>query len=148
MIHAQDTKLVQIIAPQAIKDNTEFVGSKGSTPVQVDTIGFRWARVICMFGAMDIAMATLKLWECDTLSGTYAAVSGADFTAALPSATDDNHFFAINIDLRGRKRFLELEAIPGDGAAGTYMAAWCELSRAEEVPNTAAERGMTAELSV
>lgn len=148
MIHALDTKLVQIIAPQVIADNAEWVGSKGSTPVEVDTKGFRFARIIVMLGATDITMSVLKLWECDTAGGTYAAVTGGDFTAALPSDTDDNKFFAINVNLRARKRFLELEATAGNGSAGTYLVAWAELSRAEEIPNTAAERGITTELSV
>lgn len=147
MVHAQTTKIVPIISPQAIKDNVEFVGSKGSTPVQVDTLGFDYAVIRLMLGATDIAMATVKLWECDTLGGTYTAVSGGAFTT-LPSATDDNLVFAWLVNLANRKRYLEIEVIPGDGTTGSYAVAWAELSRAEQMPSTAALRGHAGELVI
>lgn len=151
MINTQAQKVVQIIAPQAIKDNTEFVGSKGSTPASVDSKGFGYLTIYAMFGAMDIAMATMKLWESDDDS-TYANIAAGNFAtlpATLPSATDDNHVFAWHIPLTGpRKRYFQVEMIPGDGAAGTYAAAWAVLSRACEAPDTAAERGLTQELFI
>ena len=92
-------------------------------------------------------MATLKVQESDDSGMSGAAdVSGLVFgtstniagsTSTLPSATDDNKFFIFEIDLRARKRYLDLSATAGDGAAGTYMAAWVELSRAETAPVSA-----------
>lgn len=152
MRHTQAQKLVQIVAPQAVKDNTEFVGSKGSTPVSVDTYGWASADIYVMFGAMDIAMATMKLWESDDDS-TYVAVTGGNFAtlpATLPSATDDNHSFAWHAQdqYTPRKRYLQVELIPGDGAVGTYATAFAVLSRPEAAPSTASDRGLTQELFV
>ena len=148
----QEVKYVHVVEPQAIKDNTEFVGSKGSTPVEIDTKDWDDVTILVHFGAMDIAMATMKLWECDTSGGTYAAVSGGDFnvSSTLPSATDDHHFFAWHIDKSNgaRKRFFEVELIPGDGSAGTYAVCIAILSRGKASPDTAAKRGLTAELFV
>ena len=62
-------------------------------------------------------------------------------TATLPTATDDDGFVFFEVDLRGRKRYLDLSATAGDGAAGTFLCAWAELSRGSQTPVTAAERG-------
>lgn len=147
---SQGNKYVQIVAPQAVKDNTEFVGSKGSTPISVDTAGFRWMDVIVMFGAMDIAMATMKLYSSPTDS-VYTAVSDySTLPLTLPSASDDNHFFVWRVDLtkKSADRYYQVELIPGDGAVGTYAVCWAVLSNAEQCPNTAATRGFTQEAYV
>ena len=47
-------KRVTVIAPQAIKDNTEFVGSKGSTPVVVDTKEWDYVEFIVVLGAKHV----------------------------------------------------------------------------------------------
>lgn len=149
--NTQAQKVVGIVRPQAIKDDTEFVGSKGSTPVTVDAAEFDQMDIYVMFGAMDIKMATMKLYESDT-DFSAAAVTGADFGSPdiLPTSDDDNHLFAWHVDLSNgaRKRYYQIELIPGNGSAGTYAVAWAVLSRAKQAPNTAAERGLTAELFV
>jgi hypothetical protein len=146
MKNSLNSKIVQVIEPGVIKDNASF------TVVEIDTLGFRQVDIYISFGAMDIAMAALKLKESDTASdGSAADVSGADFSvspATLPSATDDHNVFAIHVDMRGHKRYLTLVATAGDGAAGTYGSAIAILSRAEQAPNTVAERGLTQELFV
>ncbi len=53
--------------------------------------------------------------------GTSAGIAGT--TSALPTATDDNKCFKFEIDLRGRKRYLDLVATCGDGATGTFATA-------------------------
>lgn len=151
MINTQNHKHVGIVFPQAIKDNTEFVGSKGSTPVSVNAQEWDNLDIYVMFGAMDIKMATMKLWESDD-DATYTAVTGGNFGSPdiLPTATDDNHTFAwhVNLSNGSRKKYYQVELIPGDGAAGTFATAWAVLSRAKATPSTAAGRGLTAELFV
>lgn len=144
MINTQDQKVVAITNPVAINDNSAY------TTNSIDTKGYEYLDVYVMFGAMDIAMAALKLQTSDTDSA-YGDLSGADFSvspATLPSATDDNHLFHIGVDLKGKKRFFDLVATAGDGAAGTYMVAWAVLSRAKVTPTSATERGFTQELLV
>lgn len=143
MIHAQHTKLVSITPPAAKVDNGSY------TTASIDTNGWDYCKVTVYLGDTDIAMTALKMQESDT-DGSYADITGLVFgtsaniagsTSTLPSATDDNKFFVFDIDLRGRKRYLDLVATAGDGATGTYLTAWAELSRGKNGPVTAAERG-------
>lgn len=146
MNNSLNQKFVAITPPGAIVDNAAF------TTATIDTKGFAQLSIIVHFGAMDIAMAALKVQESDDsgmsgpadISGT---VGGTAFT--LPSATADNQFWAFHISLKGnRKRYIDLVATGGDGTAGTYMTAFAVLSRGSETPDTAAKRGNTTEVSV
>lgn len=139
----QDTKFVSVTPPQAIYDNASL------TTASIDTKGYGYARIYVYLGATDIAMTALKVQESDT-DGSYADITGlvygtssniAGSTSALPSASDDNKCFLFEIDLRGRKRYLDLVATCGDGAAGTYATAWCILSHGSDAPVSASERG-------
>lgn len=151
MNHAMRQKYVSITPPGAIIDNAS------ATTAEIDCLGFDYAKVVVHFGAMDIAVTAMKVTESDTAGSGHTDVTGLVFgtstnlagsTSTLPSATDDNKFFAFYIDLRGRKRYLDLTLTLGDGSAGTYVVAWAELYRAEIVPSTAATRGMSQELLV
>ena len=145
-------KLVAITPPAAIVDNAAV------TTAAVDTIGFRYLRLVLLLGATDIAVAALKAQESEASDMTGAVdITGAIFgtstntagaTSAVPSASDDNKFFAINIDLRGRKRYIDLVLTGGDGTAGAFFCAWAELYRGEITPTTAAQRGLDEELTV
>jgi len=143
MITAQNDKFVSITPPGALYDNTSL------TTASIDTAGFEYLRVFVYLGATDIAMTALKVQESDT-DGSYGDVTGliygtsngiAGTASSLPSATDDNKCFVFEIDLRGRKRYLDLVATFGDGTVGGYAAAWGLLSRASDYPVTASERG-------
>jgi hypothetical protein len=145
MIQGTNQQVFLVTPPAAVNDNTAFATT------EVDALGARFVTFIIAFGAMDIAAAVLKLKESDTTGSGFVDISGADFSvspATLPSATDDNHLFAIHVDMRGRKRFLDLSFTAGDGAVGTYATVIALLSRLEEAPNTAAKRGFTQELFV
>jgi hypothetical protein len=143
MIAAQHDKFVMITAPGAKLDD-----ASATTP-SIDTAGYAYCRIFVVLGDTDIAMAALKIQESDDDS-TYADVTGlvygtsadiAGSTSALPSATDDNKCFAFEVDLRGRKRYLDLVATAGNGSTGTYLTAFALLSRASDVPVTKTERG-------
>jgi hypothetical protein len=109
-------------------------------------------RIVVGIGALDIALAVLKLQHSDASNmGSATDVSGADFSVSpltLPSATDDHKLYAIHVDLRGKKRYFDLLATGGDGAAGTFLIAWADLYQASEVPNSATERGFAQEAIV
>ena len=140
----QNVKFVSLTPPAAIKDNASFATA------EIDTKGWDYLTVMFQVGATDVAMAALKLTECDTTGGSFADVTGAIWgtstdcdgtTTALPSATDDNKFELMHVDLRKRKRFFELVATAGDGTTGTYGYAVAILSRGEHLPATSAEMG-------
>ena len=146
MFEALKQKIVPITNPAAIVDNAAF------TTAVVDTLGFRFVTIVVILGALDIAIAAFKLRESDASDMTGAVdVEGADFSvspATLPAATDDNKLYAIQVNTAGRKRYLDLTLTGGDGTAGTYAAAFAVLSNAQEVPDSAAERGFAQELTV
>ena len=145
MIAAQSDKFVSVTPPGALVDNASLTTST------IDTLGYAYARVMVYLGATDIALTALKVQESDDsgmsgaaditglVYGTSNGISGSAST--LPSATDDNKCFTFEIDLRGRKRYLDLVATFGDGTAGGYAAAFCLLSRASDAPVSASERG-------
>lgn len=143
MIESQNCKIVSITPPAAIVDNAAF------TTASVDTKGWDGALVCCYFGAMDIAMAALKLQHSDDDS-SYADVTGGDFSTAgtLPSASADNTFVGWAVNLQGKRRYLDVVATGGDGSAGTYMTAFVVLFRGATAPSTAAGRGFGQLLTV
>lgn len=140
----QQIRIAGAVRPQAIKDNTEYVGSKGSTPLTVDTaplgIKYNSGLFIVALGATDIAMATVKVYHSED-DVTYSLLTDFDTDGTLPSATDDNKFFGFDLDLRKADRYLQIELIPGNGTTGTYATAFCLLADATAAPNTDAERG-------
>ncbi len=146
MVNIQDNLFINVTPPGAIVDNASF------TTAEIDTVqtGVKdnYLTILVTFGAMDIAMAALKVQTSDTTGASFADLSGyvggTDFT--LPSATADNTMYAFNIDLRGKKRYFDLVATGGDGAAGTYMNVVAILSRASEVPITATTKGLAVEI--
>lgn len=143
MTPAQNSKYVLVTPPAAILDNAS------ATTNSIDTKGWDYLQVLCLVGATDIAMSALKLQTSDTDS-SYADLTGAIFgtstnidgsTSAVPSATDDNKVFVIEVDLRGKKRYFDLVATAGNGTTGTYFSAVAVLSKGEISPITAAGRG-------
>lgn len=151
MIHAQNVKYVYCVPPQAIKDNASW------TTAELDCKGWDYLEVIALVGATDIAMAALSVTESDTSGSGHADVTGLVWgtssnidgsNSALPSATDDNTFQVAQIDLRKRKRYIDVTATAGDGTAGTYATIIYRLSRGEIGPNTMAEMGCNEVLRV
>jgi hypothetical protein len=145
MVTAQNSKLFSVTPPAAIVDAAAF------TTATIDTKGFDYLQIVVYLGALDIAVSALKVQESDasnmgsaaditgTIVGTDADAFGV--TSVLPSATDDNKFFVFDINLKGRKRYIDLVFTGGDGSTGTYAAVWAQLWRAEATPVTASERG-------
>jgi hypothetical protein len=144
MNQLQNTKYFSVTPPAAIVDNAAF------TTAEIDTAGWDFCQIVCYLGATDIALTVLQVTETDTTGsgqvaitetvvGTAKNIDGA--VSALPGAGDDNKFVIFDIDLRGRKRFLDLNVTMGDGSAGGFLAAWAVLSRGKEAPTSMAERG-------
>lgn len=147
----ENFKLVAVTPPAAIIDDAAV------TTAEIDTLGFAHARIIVVLGATDIAMTALKVTESDTSASGHADVTGLVYgtstdidgsTSALPSATDDDGFFVFDIDLRGRKRYLDVAATVGDGTTGTYITILAELFTADAMPTTVAGHGCTGMLKL
>lgn len=143
-IAGQQTKVVNLTPPAAIVDNASL------TVAELDTLGWDYAEIFVILGATDIAMSALKVTESDTSGSGHADVTGLVFgtstntdgdTSSLPAATDDNDVFKFEIDLRGRKRYLDMTATVGDGTNGAYVTIIAVLSRSRVTPSNASEAG-------
>lgn len=144
-------KLVSITPPAAISDNATL------TTGEIDTAGWDFLDIVVYEGATDIAMAALSVTESDSSGSGHANVTGLVWgtstnidgsTSALPSATDDNLFQLAQIDLRGRKRYIDVTATTGDGVAGTYIAIFGILRRAKVAPSNMSGMGCNEVLRV
>lgn len=137
MKSAAAVKYVPVTPPGAIVDNAAF------TTTAVDTIGFSHLTFVLVFGALDIAPASASIRHSDASnmgSPATIATGGTDF--ALATASDsDNLFHVFEVDLIGKKRYLDFEITGGDGSAGTYLSVLAILSRPAEAPNSATEHG-------
>jgi len=138
-------KVINSTPPAAIVDDASL------TVAEIDTKGFDYAIVLVNLGATDIAMTALAVTESDTAGSGHANVTGLVYgtstdidgaTSALPTADDDNGIFAFEIDLRGRKRYLDVTATVGNGTAGTFITVQTLLCRASEFPTTKTEKGL------
>lgn len=134
MNYMHHIKAVASIPPAAILDNSS------ATVVEVDCTEADYATFIFELGATDIAMTALKIQSASSSGGSFSDISGATFdggtdidgsAVALPSATDDNQIAMIQIDLRGKDRYLQAVATFGDGTSGGYIAGSCILSRVD-----------------
>ena len=149
-------KIVNAIIPVAIVNNAAV------SSLVVDTLGFAYAEFIIQLGATDIALTAFKVQEADAKTNSTTLTSGADVTglifgtsandtgstSTLPSATDDNKVYKFEIDLRGRKRYLQVQVTVGNGSTGAFVAGVCELSRGANVPTTAADKGIAQLLRI
>lgn len=140
----QQTKYVTMIGPQAIKDDGSW------TTTEVDTEGYDYATIVFHYGTSDIAMAALAITESDSTGSGHSNVTGLVVgtsentdgdTTSLPAADDDDGFVVFEIDLKARKRYLDMTATAGDGSSGSYASAMCILSRANVTPTTVSGRG-------
>lgn len=141
---AQHQKIMGVTFPVAILDDSSW------TTVEVDTKGWDYAQYYVMLGATDIALTAMAVTESDASGSGHANVTGlvsatstniAGSTSALPTAAQDNKIWCFDIDLKTRKRYLDLTLTIDDGTVGGFAVAWCVLSRGETAPVTAAERG-------
>ena len=144
-------KYLSITPPAAIVDNASL------TTAEIDTKGYDHCTIVCYLGATDIAMTALKVTESDASGSGHADVTGLVYgtsvdidgaTSSLPSANDDNKFFVFDVDLRGRKRYLDVTATVGNGDTGAFVTILAILSQADTAPVTKAGMGVAGFLAV
>lgn len=152
MNYLQNCKVVNVIPPVAIVDDASW------TTTEIDTKGYDACAIYINLGATDIAAVALKVQESDTSGSDFADVTGLVYgtstlpavdggaTSSLPSADDDGKVFAFFIDLKGRKRYLDVVATAGNGTAGTFASGIAVLYKAEQAPTTATDKGLVAQL--
>lgn len=149
--HVQSLKLVIPVHPQTV-DNDDPVGAYGdAAPVSVDCKGYRSALVVWAFGAIDSdgAPTAMNLWEADATGDTFTEVPSCDWIADTTEdvvATDDKKAFGIFLDLRKRKRYLQIQCAIPNATTATGFAGFVILGDPEIAPNSASERGLEAQI--
>ena len=149
MIHAQNTKIVTVTTPVS-------VSAGAATTSTIDTNGFDYCTILFIGGAMATGYTTFKVTESDA-SNMAGAVDvsnsngvlgfgetsqlNVDGTASAdPDATDDV-VHGIEIDLKARKRYLDVSATAGGTCLTCIIAI---LSRGSEVnSDNLSDRGFT-----
>ena len=136
MNELQAVKLFNVTPPAAAVTAGSF------TTAVIDTAGFDYCTVVCHFGAIGAAGVTaLKLEESNESNANFGDLTGANFATgkgpqgenlALPADADDNKIFKFEVDMRGKKRYLNLIATAGANAV--FMSAHAVLSRADIAP--------------
>jgi hypothetical protein len=149
----QQTKKHIFVPPGAVVDNATYTSNV------IDCAGADYLEVDVIVGTTDVALATLKLQESDAKSSATALTTGADIsgfvygtstdpdsgsTSALPADDKDNKVFQFRVPLQGRKRYINLIAVAGNGTTGTYLAAVGTLAKLEQGPTSATEAGLGA----
>jgi hypothetical protein len=150
----QGVKKGVAISPTTIDNAT-------ATAYVIDTAGVDFVNIDVIIGTTDIAMTTLKVQEADVASNSTTLttpndVAGLVFgtstlpedgtTSALPSATDDHKVFTFFVNTQGRKRYLQLVAVAGNGTTGVAIAANYNAGKVSNFANTASSRGVAANL--
>lgn len=144
-------KFVSVTPPAAIIDDAS------ATTAEIDTLGWDFLTIVVYLGATDIAMSALAVTESDTSGSGHANITGAVFgtstdidgsTSSLPSATDDNGFFICELDLRGRKRYIDVTATIGNGTAGTFITILGILEKGDTSPTSVSGMGAAGALHV
>jgi hypothetical protein len=149
MEQLQHAKKGIAILPQTLDNAT-------ATSYVIDTAGVDYVNIDVVIGTTDIAMTTLKVQESDTKTDATTLSSGADITglvygangSSLPSATDDNKIFSFEINTQGRKRYLQLVAVAGNGTTGVALAAQYNAGKIGNQSLDATGKGVAAVLNV
>ena len=149
MINAQNTKIVTVTTPVS-------VSAGAATTSTIDTSGFDYCTILFIGGAMTTGYSTFKVQESDD-SGMSGAVDisndngvlgfgetsqlNVDGTASADPDATDNVVHGIEINLFGRKRYLDVSATAGGTCLTCIIAV---LSRASEMnSDSLSDRGFT-----
>lgn len=147
----QHVEYKTVIDPAGIVDDASWSTN------EIDTQGYDYATIVFHYGTSDVALAALSITESDTSASNHSNVTGLVVgtsddidgnTSTLPAAGDDDSMVVFEIDLRARKRYLDMTATAGNGTSGTYASAICILSRANDVPVSVSDRGCNQILRV
>ena len=114
----------------------------------IDTLGFDYASIDVCFepvvaaGTNSAVAVALKLQQGDTTS-SYSDVSGfvggTSFTIPTPSDTNSTSVVRFNVDMRGKKRYLNVYATPN---AASPVVSVARLGKPEEAPIAASAAGV------
>jgi hypothetical protein len=134
MIQQQD-EAVAVMAPVSYS-------AAGTSVFTFDTRGFRYLEVDVMFGTLATnggVPSVFRLSESDaTVISNFAAISGASMT--LLAANLASSVVKFQVDLRGRKRYINLDIT--NGTSALVIGAAAKLTRPESSKLTAVQQSV------
>lgn len=120
--------------------------------LRLDTLGFDYASVDIVYGPVlaagtaSSAAQVLTLKESDLAASAYDAIPGYPAIAAPAAAASSSvsSVIRMDVDMRGKKRFLEIASSPHTAATVSIVA---RLGKGEEHPTAAAGKGVIGAFS-
>ena len=110
---------------------------------EIDTLGFKYASIDVVFSPFTSATSSyasvLKVQESDASGSGQADISGLSVTAGAGATVTVGAVARLNVDLRGRKRYLTVVTSPGNTVAVVTNA---RLSKAETFATDATSAGV------
>lgn len=123
-----------------------FTSSQTAT-LTLDTLGFEYASIDVVYGpaaSTSSVAQTLTLQHADAATGTYSNVTG--FTGDLKPAiyagqtvTDTMTEVRLDVDMRGKKRYLRVQTSPN---TDTVIVVAARLGKGEEGPYDTTTKGV------
>jgi hypothetical protein len=141
-----------LAATKSVVGHTENVTAAQTHTLTIDTLGYEYVSLdVCQevwanAGATSQASyAVLKLEESDNNS-SYSAVAtgGTDFDLPTPANTTSDVVVRMDMDLRGKKRYLKVSATPY--TTGTVYTV-ARLGKGVEGPVSASAKGVNVTIS-
>lgn len=124
--------------------------ANGTATLTLDTMGYAYASVDVVVGLSAIAahtassvLSVLTLTQGDTTAAT-ASVYTVSVPAASVAVTSRASVVRLDVDLRGKSRFLKINATPSTTLPTTIVA---RLGKGEVGPETAADKGVLSKFS-
>jgi len=134
-----NAKLVVQVRDGACTDAGTAFSSSGTT--YFDTLGYDYAIVNCISATNAGTMNTLQIMEADvTTSADFTTFAGYAATITGTSPTAGDYLQTLNVNLKGRKRYLKAIFIPSLASTVTIIA---NLFKGENEPRTAAQAGVS-----
>ncbi len=136
--------MIHLNATRTDARSVASVAANATHTHEIDTLGYESVSIDVVYSpftaATSNAAPVLRLTQHD-VTGTgqtniSGMVGGTDFTVAAGATTGNAGYVArLNVDMRGKRRYLTLYTTPGNAVGVTSVA---RLGRAEEAPVNAA----------
>lgn len=136
MIHAQDTKIVELFKPQSVATGATASGTQS-------VMGWDYAEVVAHLDSAA-ATSTDSLLEVSFGDGTTFTTEAALAMPTAAPSTSASQFYKWFVDLRARAKNIRFRYTP-TGAA-RLASAHLVLSRGEQGADTASKRGLAGQV--
>jgi hypothetical protein len=146
MNHLESTKTVASLGTADTATNATFTHS-------IDTLGYDYASIDVVMEASTATTAAvalaLKLGQSDTNSAfaditAFVGGGSGGFTIPTTSLTGASNIVRFNLDMRGKRRYLQVSATP---VAASVVCSVARLGKGDVGPVSAAEVGVAAVIS-